>query len=103
VLPPLRLYRLQGEDRIAALSTEPAFAAQGSYFIRLVRGPMGKGKKPSTSTAYGPYPAAEVPARWQELIAGLEQQGFNRSAVVLSMSELASPSRKRRAPQPQRD
>jgi hypothetical protein len=97
VIPPLRMYRLLGEDRVATLSTEPAHAAPGSWLIRLVRAPMGKKAKPTTAMAYGPYPTPEVKARWDELVAALEAQGFNRSAVVLSVAELQHKSRKRRA------
>lgn len=91
------MYRLLGEDRVAVLSTEPAHASPGSWLIRLVRAPMGKKAKPTSAMAYGPYPAHEVKARWDELVGALEAQGFNRSAVVLSVAELQHKSKKRRA------
>ncbi len=51
---PVRLYNPKGPDRVAVVSAEPAARGEGSYLVRLARGPragsLGKG------SVFGPYP-----------------------------------------------
>lgn len=97
MIPPLRLYRGHGLDRRATLSVEPAFAAAGQSLIRLVRAPLEAKAPPTLATAYGPFPASELQARWDELVRSLEAEGYQRTSLVLSLDELTDPSRRRRA------
>lgn len=96
MIPPLTLYREFGTDQRASLSVEPAFASEGRWLLRLVRGPLGKGPA-VLATAYGPYETDELQARWDELVRSLEAEGYSRSSLVLCLADLHSPSRRRRA------
>src|SRR3954451_13457984 len=92
---PVRLYNPKGPDRVAIVSVEPAKGGAGASLIRLARGPrtgkLGKG------SVYGPYPAAELAGRMDEVVATLRAEGFVPSGLASLLEGLASPDRAARA------
>src|SRR5262249_25426461 len=85
-----RLYNPAGPDRLAVVSAEPSAAAAGAYLIRLARGSLAA--KLTKGTVYGPYPEAELPARFQEVVDALKAEGFLPTGVPDALAALHDPS-----------
>src|SRR5687768_3719083 len=98
-MPPtdLRLFNPNGPDRVAVVSVEPAYGRTDAFLLRLARGPKA-GKLPKGST-FGPYAEAELPARFNELVASLRAEGFGPSGLQDLLAKLfdAAPAVRGRA------
>ena len=70
---PIRLFRPQGPDRVAIVSVEPA-STPGALLVRVARG--AKSGHLGGGGVYGPFPEAEIPARFADAVAQLESEGF---------------------------
>ena len=100
MLPAARLYRSTGSDRLALVSVDPGTAA-GTWLVRVARG-VKKGKL-GTGSVYGPYPEAQLQARFDEAVAQLKAEGFAAAAGGhLLIAQLAQKGSKKRASAAQR-
>src|SRR5436190_12612973 len=85
---PIRLYRPQGDDRVAIVSAEPS-TQSGQYLIRLGRGLHST--RLSGGTSYGPYAEDNVAAMMAQLIDQLRGEGFLRSGLHALFAALQDP------------
>ncbi|MFN7974824.1 MAG: HEAT repeat domain-containing protein [Acidobacteriota bacterium] len=93
MIAPVRLYRAEGEARIAVVSV--ARSTAGAWVVRVAR---GRPRAPlSLGQVYGPYAEVDLEARFQEAVALLRKEGFDRSGLALTLADLKAPARKRRA------
>ena len=86
---PVRLYNPSGPDRVAVVSAEPATGEASGHLLRLARGP--RAKKLTQGAVFGPYPAGELAARLEELVAALRGEGFVPSGQSGMLEALADP------------
>lgn len=70
---PVRLYRSSGDDRVAVVSTEPAYGG-GGWLIRVAVGVSAD--KLTGGTTLGPVSDSEVEPRFGEAVEQLRSQGF---------------------------
>ena len=96
-MPPrvIRLYRFHGPDRVAVVSTEPAFGQQGGFLVRVARG--AKTGKLSGGTTYGPFSPDDTPARFDEAVQALVAEGFVETGLSELLSALDHPAPAARA------
>lgn len=89
----VRLFSVEGPDRAAVVSSEPA--ASGGFLIRVGRGsgpgPYQKGN------VLGPYPAAEIAEHFDQVVEGLRCDGFLVQGIEGQLGKLDSPSTATRA------
>lgn len=75
----VRLYNPQGSDRVALVSTEPAFGESEGFLVRVARG--ASLDKLTSGTSYGPYPEDQLLARFDEVVAALTSEGYVESGL----------------------
>lgn len=89
----VRLFNPKGPDRVAVVSVEPS-ASQG-HVVRLARGsgpgPLQRG------TVFGPFPDAELEARFADVLANLRAEGFLPTGLAELLLNLESPEPAKRA------
>lgn len=72
MLTPVRLYRADGDDRVAVVSAESAFG--GGWLVRVAVGPTSD--KLSGGTTLGPVQESDLKASFAEAVERLRGQGF---------------------------
>src|SRR5262245_28892853 len=92
---PVRLYRPTGPDHVAVVSTAPAPGHAGEHYVQVARG-HGAGQL-KQGTVFGPYPAAELEARFADVLATLGAEGFGPSGQHALFADLHATASKARA------
>lgn len=95
MLPIARLFRPQGDDRVAVVCTEPAFGKPNRYLIRVARG--AHAQKLTGGTEFGPVDADQLQAAYNEVLANLSAEGFRASGVFDLLKALDCPDPAARA------
>lgn len=92
---PVRLFNPQGPDRVAVVSATPAYGRAGLFLLQVARGP--RTLKLTGGTAFGPFTEAELPARFDQVVAELKQEGYVETGLTDLFVGLDSPKAKVRA------